>query len=167
MSIADYRSVLVHRKWFALLFDYIVGLPERASMAFHIVLEEAHRYVQNDSDVEILGYNIFERITKEGRKYGILLGLISQRPSEISETAISQCSNFVMFKMFHPKDLKFVSDIIPNINETMINRIKVLHPGSCMLFGTAFNMPILANVDRPNPTPMSDSCNIDNVWYVS
>lgn len=153
----------IHSK---LLFDYIVKLPNRGSISFHIILEEAHRYVQNDTDVEILGYNIFERITKEGRKYGIILGLISQRPSEISETAISQCSNFIMFKMFHPKDLKFVSDIIPNISETVLSRIKVLHPGSCMMFGTAFPMPILTIVDKPNPEPLSQSCNIDNTWYV-
>ena len=155
--------VKIHSK---LLFDYIVKLPNRGSISFHIILEEAHRYVQNDTDVEILGYNIFERITKEGRKYGIILGLISQRPSEISETAISQCSNFIMFKMFHPKDLKFVSDIIPNISETVLSRIKVLHPGSCMMFGTAFPMPILTIVDKPNPEPLSQSCNIDNTWYV-
>ncbi len=155
--------VKIHSK---LLFDYIVKLPNRGSVSFHIILEEAHRYVQNDTDVEILGYNIFERITKEGRKYGIILGLISQRPSEISETAISQCSNFIMFKMFHPKDLKFVSDIIPNISETVLSRIKVLHPGSCMMFGTAFPMPILTIVDKPNPEPLSQSCNIDNTWYV-
>lgn len=155
--------VKIHSK---LLFDYIVKLPNRGSISFHIILEEAHRYVQNDTDVEILGYNIFERITKEGRKYGIILGLISQRPSEISETAISQCSNFIMFKMFHPKDLKFVSDIIPNISETVLSRIKVLHPGSCMMFGTAFSMPILTIVDKPNPEPLSQSCNIDNTWYV-
>lgn len=155
--------VKIHSK---LLFDYIVKLPNRGSISFHIILEEAHRYVQNDTDVEILGYNIFERITKEGRKYGIILGLISQRPSEISETAISQCSNFIMFKMFHPKDLKFVSDIIPNISEMVLSRIKVLHPGSCMMFGTAFPMPILTIVDKPNPEPLSQSCNIDNTWYV-
>lgn len=155
--------VKIHSK---LLFDYIVKLPNRGSISFHIILEEAHRYVQNDTDVEILGYNIFERITKEGRIYGIILGLISQRPSEISETAISQCSNFIMFKMFHPKDLKFVSDIIPNISETVLSRIKVLHPGSCMMFGTAFPMPILTIVDKPNPEPLSQSCNIDNTWYV-
>lgn len=155
--------VKIHSK---LLFDYIVKLPNRGSISFHIILEEAHRYVQNDTDVEILGYNIFERITKEGRKYGIILGLISQRPSEISETAISQCSNFIMFKMFHPKDLKFVSDIIPNISETVLSRIKVLHPGSCMMFGAAFPMPILTIVDKPNPEPLSQSCNIDNTWYV-
>jgi len=82
-----------------MLFDYAKGLPNRASLPFHIILEEAHRYVQKDIDVELLGYNIFDRITKEGRKYGVLLGLISQRPSEMSETALSQCSNFFIFKI--------------------------------------------------------------------
>ena len=164
--IYDRFAKVIVKIYSKLLFDYIVKLPNRGSIPFHIILEEAHRYVQNDTDVEILGYNIFERITKEGRKYGIILGLISQRPSEISETAISQCSNFIMFKMFHPKDLKFVSDIIPNISETVLSRIKVLHPGSCMMFGTAFPMPILTIVDKPNPEPLSQSCNIDNTWYV-
>lgn len=164
--VDDRFAKVIVKIYSKLLFDYIVKLPNRGSIPFHIILEEAHRYVQNDTDVEILGYNIFERITKEGRKYGIILGLISQRPSEISETAISQCSNFIMFKMFHPKDLKFVSDIIPNISETVLSRIKVLHPGSCMMFGTAFPMPILTIVDKPNPEPLSQSCNIDNTWYV-
>ena len=164
--VDDRFAKVIVKIYSKLLFDYIVKLPNRGSISFHIILEEAHRYVQNDTDVEILGYNIFERITKEGRKYGIILGLISQRPSEISETAISQCSNFIMFKMFHPKDLKFVSDIIPNISETVLSRIKVLHPGSCMMFGTAFPMPILTIVDKPNPEPLSQSCNIDNTWYV-
>ena len=83
-----------------LLFNYAKELDKRATIPFHIVLEEAHRYVQNDNDIDVLGYNIFDRITKEGRKYGILLGLISQRPSELSETAVSQCSNFAIFKIF-------------------------------------------------------------------
>ena len=164
--VDDRFAKVIVKIYSKLLFDYIVKLPNRGSIPFHIILEEAHRYVQNDTDVEILGYNIFERITKDGRKYAIILGLISQRPSEISETAISQCSNFIMFKMFHPRDLKFVSDIIPNISETVLSRIKVLHPGSCMMFGTAFPMPILTIVDKPNPEPLSQSCNIDNTWYV-
>ena len=97
--VDDRFAKVIVKIYSKLLFDYIVKLPNRGSIPFHIILEEAHRYVQNDTDVEILGYNIFERITKEGRKYGIILGLISQRPSEISETAISQCSNFIMFKI--------------------------------------------------------------------
>ena len=65
-----------------LLFNYVTNLRDRGSFPIHVILEEAHRYVQNDNDIYLLGYNIFDRITKEGRKYGVLLGLIAQRPSE-------------------------------------------------------------------------------------
>ena len=149
-----------------LLFDYVVSLNQRATMPFHIVLEEAHRYVQNDSDAGILGYNIFERITKEGRKYGLLLGIVSQRPSELSETTISQCSNFLVFKMFHPRDLQFIKDIISSADVTLTNKIKTLHPGTCIMFGTAFKMPTIAILDRPNPEPLSQSCDINKTWYI-
>ena len=149
-----------------LLFDYTVSLNQRSSMPFHLVLEEAHRYVQNDSDVNILGYNIFERITKEGRKYGLLLGIVSQRPSELSETTISQCSNFLVFKMFHPKDLQFIKDIISSADITVTNKIKTLHPGTCIMFGTAFKLPTIAILDKPNPEPLSQSCDINKTWYL-
>lgn len=150
-----------------LLFDYIVSLNQRATMPFHLVLEEAHRYVQNDSDVGILGYNIFERIAKEGRKYGLLLGIVSQRPSELSETTISQCSNFLVFKMFHPRDLQFIKDIISSADITLTNKIKTLHPGTCIMFGTAFKLPTIAILDRPNPEPLSQSCDINKTWYLN
>lgn len=150
-----------------ILFDYITTLENRASIPFHIILEEAHRYVQNDTDTEILGYNIFDRIAKEGRKFGILLGLISQRPSEISETSISQCSNFLIFKMFHPKDLKFIESVVQNIDEATINKIKSLHPGTCMIFGNAFKLPVIVNMDMPNPEPLSNNCDIVKTWYIN
>ena len=149
-----------------MLFDYLANLPNRASMSFHILLEEAHRYVQHDIDLELFGYNIFERIAKEGRKYGVILGLISQRPSEISETAISQCSNFLVFKMFHPKDLEFITSILPNINKNLINRLKTFSSGTCITYGTAFKMPVIVNIDLPNPTPLSQNVSIDKIWYV-
>jgi len=149
-----------------MIFDYTTLLSNRASMPFHIILEEAHRYVQNDIDTKILGYNIFDRIAKEGRKYGVLLGIISQRPSEISVTTISQCSNFAIFKMFHQADTSFVSNTVPGISESTMAKIKTLSPGHCMLFGTAFKMPVLTAVDKPNPTPHSDSCNINDTWYM-
>ena len=149
-----------------MLFDYITTLEKRATIPFHIILEESHRYVQNDIDTKILGYNIFDRITKEGRKFGIILGLISQRPSEISETSISQCNNFLIFKMFHPKDLEFIKSVIPNINDETINKIKSLHPGTCIIFGNAFKLPIIVNMEKPNPEPLSNNCNIVNSWYI-
>lgn len=149
-----------------LLFDYTAKLKDRGSMAFHILLEEAHRYVQEDIDVKLFGYNIFERIAKEGRKYGILLGMISQRPSELSETAISQCSNFLVFKMFHPNDLAFVTSILPNISSNLINKLKTFHSGTCIAYGSAFKMPVVVNVNEPDPGPMSQNIDISRVWYV-
>lgn len=165
--VDDRFAKVIVKIYSKILFDYITLLPNRASMPFHIVLEEAHRYVQNDIDTRILGYNIFDRIAKEGRKYGILLGVISQRPSEISETMVSQCSNFAIFKMFNHSDISFVENAVPGVSEATMAKIKILTPGNCMLFGTAFKMPILTSVDKPNPTPYSDSCNISATWYQS
>ena len=148
-----------------MLFDVSKTLKPRASIPFHIVLEEAHRYVQNDDDVKLLGYNIFERIAKEGRKYGILLGLITQRPSELSETVISQCNNFLIFKMTHPHDMDYITKMIPFINNETSKQIQSIPPGYCYVFGTAFKLPMIVKVDVPNPTPISNNVNIQKVWY--
>ncbi len=149
-----------------LLFDYAKNLDKRASLPFHIILEEAHRYVQNDSDVNILGYNIFDRITKEGRKYGVLLGLISQRPSDLSETSISQCNNFLIFKMLHPRDISYIREMVPNITNEIVKRLRVLQPGNCIAFGSAFKVPVLVKLDKPDPTPSSSSCDISANWFI-
>ena len=148
-----------------ILFNFVTSLPTRASMPFHIILEEAHRYIQNDIDTLTIGYNVFDRIAKEGRKYGILLGVISQRPSEISETTISQCSNFVIFKLFYAPDIDFVQNSIPGISKAIVEKIKMFSSGTCMLFGTAFKIQVLAAVDMPDPKPYSDNCDIGKTWY--
>ena len=149
-----------------LLFDYTSKLKNRGSLAFHVLLEEAHRYVQEDIDVKLFGYNIFERIAKEGRKYGILLGLITQRPSELSETAISQCTNFLVFKMFHPKDVAFVKALLPSVSKNLLSNLNTFHPGMCITYGSAFKMPSVVIVDQPNPSPLSQNVDITRVWYV-
>ena len=149
-----------------MIFDVSKTLVPRASIPFHIILEEAHRYVQNDDDVKLLGYNIFERIAKEGRKYGILLGLITQRPSELSETVISQCNNFLVFKMTHPNDMNYINKMIPFMSAEISKQIQSIPPGHCYIFGTAFKLPIIVKFDLPNPTPISNNVNIQKVWYV-
>ena len=148
-----------------IFFNYVTNLKERASFPIHVILEEAHRYVQNDTDIEVLGYNIFDRIAKEGRKYGLLLGLITQRPSELSTTALSQCSNFISFKIFHPSDINIISNISSNVSEETIEKIKNLLPGTAIVFGTAFKVPLLVKLDLPNPMPKSTSVDIVNKWY--
>ena len=148
-----------------MLFDVAKTLKPRASIPFHIILEEAHRYVQNDSDVKLLGYNIFERIAKEGRKYGVLLGLITQRPSELSETVISQCNNFLIFKMTHPRDMEYITKMIPFMSNDISREIQSIPPGYCYVYGSAFKLPMIIKTDLPNPTPISNNVNIQKVWY--
>lgn len=149
-----------------MLFDYNKDNPNGAKLPFNIILEEAHRYVQNDSDVEILGYNIFERITKEGRKYGVLLGIISQRPSELSETALSQCSNFLIFKMLHPRDVEYIRQMVPNVTNEIIKKLRILQPGTCVAFGGGFKVPVVIKFKMPDPSPSSSSFDVSNIWFI-
>ncbi|MBR4618231.1 MAG: DUF87 domain-containing protein [Bacilli bacterium] len=137
----------------------------RGSKAYHIIVEEAHRYVQHDRDIDLLGYNIFERITKEGRKYGCFLALITQRPSELSDTCISQCTNFIVFRVLHPKDLAYIKEMIPNITNEIVLQLKNLKPGNCIAFGQAFKVPTSMYIDLPNPRPLSDNVNLNEVWF--
>ena len=137
----------------------------RGSHAFHIIIEEAHRYVQHDSDIELLGYNIFERITKEGRKYGMFLALITQRPSELSDTCVSQCANFVVLRTLHPVDLQYIKEMVPNVSQEIVLQLKNLKPGNCIAFGMAFKVPIPMYIDLPNPRPLSNNVDLENVWY--
>ncbi|MDD5835879.1 MAG: ATP-binding protein [bacterium] len=148
-----------------LFFDYVTNLEKRASFPIHIVIEEAHRYVQNDHDYEVIGYNIFDRITKEGRKYGIILGLITQRPSELSPTSLSQCTNFLILRLHHPDDIDIVSKISAAVNKNTLEKIKTLRSGMPLCFGTAFNIPVIVDMDLPNPMPSSTSVDIVNEWY--
>ena len=97
-EIDDRLAKAIVKIFSRILFKFSKKLQPRGAMPIHIMLEEAHRYVQRDKDIDILGYNIFERIAKEGRKFGVILDLITQRPTELSETVLSQCSNFIIFK---------------------------------------------------------------------
>ena len=164
--IDDRLAKVITKIYSKLLFDFAKSLEKRATLPFHIVLEEAHRYVQNDNDINIIGYNIFDRITKEGRKYGVILGLISQRPSELSETALSQCSNFFIFKMLHPADVDYIKRMVPNITNETIKKLKILQAGNCIVFGSAFKLPIILKIEMPNPAPTSSSCNISKMWFI-
>ena len=148
-----------------LLFDFTSKLQQRGSFPVHLILEEAHRYVQQDSDTKVLGYNIFDRIAKEGRKYGVILGLISQRPSEMSETVLSQCSNFLIFKMQHPRDVSFIKQMVPNITDEIVEKMKGLQPGTCVAFGSAFKLPTIIKMEMPYPQPTSQNVDVSRLWY--
>lgn len=149
-----------------IIFMFMKRLPSRGSMPVHLMLEEAHRYVQKDNDINILGYNIFERIAKEGRKFGVVIDLITQRPTELSETVLSQCSNFLIFKINHPSDLEYIEKMVPNISSDVIEKQKSLQSGTCVAFGKMMKIPMIVKMQLPNPAPMSSNANIFNKWMI-
>ena len=159
----DFAKVIV-KIYSRLIFDFSKGLKNRASIPFHIVVEEAHRYIQNDTDRFLIGYNIFERIAKEGRKYGVILGLISQRPVELSDTVISQCNNFLIFKISHPVDVDYIRKMLPNISDEIVEKQKTLQSGTCLGFGLGFRIPLIVRMKMPNPAPWSGNANIVEIW---
>lgn len=163
-DIDDTYAKVIVKIFCRLIFEYSKGLEKRASIPFHLFLEEAHRYIQKDNDTFLIGYNIFDRIAKEGRKYGVILDIISQRPVEISDTVIAQCSNFLIFKMTHPLDIKYIEEMLPNISSDIVEKQKVLQPGTCVGFGGAFKIPMIVKLEMPNPMPYSSNCDVSSCW---
>ncbi len=149
-----------------ILFKFEKRMQPRGAMPIHIMLEEAHRYVQRDNDINILGYNIFERIAKEGRKFGVIMNLITQRPTELSETVLSQCSNFIIFKLNHPTDLEYIRKMVPNISSDVIEKQKSLQSGTCVSFGRMMRIPMIVKMQMPNPEPQSANASIYDKWMV-
>ena len=165
-DIDDTQAKIIVKICARLFFEFCKTRKQRAQIPFHLFLEEAHRYVTKDADVFLIGYNIFDRIAKEGRKYGVLMNIISQRPVEISETVIAQTSNFLIFKMTHPKDIEYIRTMLPNISEDVIEKQKTLQPGNCVGFGQAFKLPMVIKMEMPNPAPNSNSCDVNNCWKI-
>lgn len=166
LNYIDERFAKVFTKIFSkLFFDYSVLSENRGGFPIQIILEEAHRYVQSDNDINTLGYNIFDRITKEGRKYGVILGLITQRPSELSATALSQCSNYIVLRMFHPDDLEIIKNITFNVSTENVEKLKTLGSGVALCFGNAFKIPTFAKIDRADPPPSSSNSEIVENWF--
>ncbi len=159
----DFAKVLT-KIFSRLIFDFSKNLIDRASIPFHLVYEEAHRYIQNDNDRFLLGYNIFERIAKEGRKYGVILGIITQRPVELSDTVISQCSNFLIFRVNHPVDVDYIRKMVPNISDEIVEKQKNLQSGTCLGFGRAFRIPMIVRMEMPDPAPWSGNCDVVTFW---
>ena len=167
LNYVDERFAKVLTKIFSkLFFDYSIYKHKTEGFCVHMILEEAHRYVQNDTDIETIGYNIFDRITKEGRKYGTVLGLITQRPSELSNTALSQCSNYIVLRMFHPDDLDIIRNITHSISTADVDKLKTLRPGVALCFGNAFHIPVFTKIDKPDPTPNSSNFHIGSSWFI-
>lgn len=165
-NLDDAAAEVVTKVLAKLLLDYLRKRSNKADMPINFLIEEAHRFVKNDNSYGAIGYNIFERIAKEGRKYGLLMGISSQRPSELSKTVVSQCSNFVIHRVQNPDDLQYISKMVPYVNQTIIERLTYLQTGNALVFGTAINLPTLTKFEQANPKTDSENARISEKWYV-
>jgi hypothetical protein len=138
------------------------GAPEeRTAQPYVLVLEEAHNYLRPRREDESHGLKLareaFERIAKEGRKFGLSLVVASQRPSDVSATVLSQCANFLVHRIQNPEDIDYFKKILPTGSRDMLDQLPVLAPGDGILVGSAVNVPARVKVRRPSPQPSSDT----------
>lgn len=149
-----------------LIFDKLKTLEPRNSFPVNLVLEEAHRYISDKNSRSFGEANkIFDRVAKEGRKYGMFLLVSSQRPSELSKTVLSQCSNFIIHRIQNPDDLSHIRQMTPHISSTILSRLPSIPRQHALVFGHSVQIPTLFKVNEAKPIPHSSDNDITLNWF--
>ena len=149
-----------------ILFDYRKKQKgeNRRKHPVHLILDEAHRYVRKNTDY-ILRDNIFEKIAREGRKYSLFLLISSQRPSELSQTVLSQCGNYIVHRIQNEVDMNYIYSVLPYFSSDYVNKIKQAVPGEALIFGNCVPMPLMVKINQTSPDPNSQNCEVDKEWF--
>lgn len=135
------------------------------NIPFMLVCEEAHNYIPKNGGAEYYASkHSIERIAKEGRKYGLNLMVVSQRPSEVSETIFSQCNNFIVLKLTNVNDQNCIKNLLPDNNSSLVDTLPTLAAGECLVVGDAVPLPAVVKMSMPNPTPSSSNVNVYDEW---
>lgn len=137
---------------------------KRREHPVHLILDEAHRYIRKDAEY-ILRDNIFEKIAREGRKYSLFLMISSQRPSELSQTVLSQCGNYIVHRIQNEIDMDYIYSVLPYFSSDYVNKIKQAVPGEALIFGNCVPMPLMVKVEQASPDPNSENCKVDEEWF--
>lgn len=135
------------------LFNHQIDIKksEQINEIVNIVVDEAHNLLyedNNDTRHSKITLEAFERAIKEGRKFGLYLWVSSQRPSDISQTIISQMHNYFIHKLVNPYDLQRIRKAVAFLDENAMNALTVLGPGECVISGTGVNMPCFVKVHQ-------------------
>lgn len=127
-----------------------------------IVLEEAQNYIAENKDS--VAKKVFERIAREGRKYGISLLVCSQRPAELSKTVLSQCNSFIIHRLQNPDDQKYVRGLISSANADILEQLPIIPQQHAIITGDCVRTPIQVRIDDVNPTPNSHNPKFIESW---
>jgi hypothetical protein len=165
-SVEDEVVELVSAVVARMVFRLLRHADPRNRFPVHLLLEEAHRYISaTPSRYALDAGRVFERIAKEGRKYGLFLLVASQRPSELSKTVLSQCSNFVVHRIQNPDDLSQIRQMSPTISEGVLRRLPTLPKQHALVFGNSVNLPTTFKVRSAHPLPASADAKIVDLWF--
>lgn len=141
-------------------------MPEKRA-PFALICDEAHLYlpVRDDSDaVEKQALATFERIAKEGRKYGVSLVAVSQRPSDVSRTILSQCNNFLVLRLTNDRDQSVVKRLMPDSMVGLVDTLPLLDTGVALLLGDSVLLPTRIKLDEPQIPPDSATRDFWSDW---
>ena len=156
---------LISRMIFDFCFYYKSIKEANSELPFLIVLEEAHNYIpQNDAAKYQSVKKSIERIAKEGRKYGLSLMIVSQRPSEISETIFSQCSNFVAMRLTNPSDQQYVKRLLPDNVSAITDTLPVLEQQEAIIIGDSIAVPTIVRIHDITEKPNSNDIAFRTEW---
>lgn len=148
------------------LFDFSYWYRRVNGKSFPIAVfaDEAHIYLSDGDPATEAAKHSAERIAKEGRKYGISLTVISQRPREVSATILSQCNSFLCLRISNPDDQSYVKNLLPDSVRGVASMFSTLRRGECILLGDSVMMPTRIKIDRPDPMPASDDASFYRTW---
>lgn len=149
-----------------LILEFMQRCPERGSYPIVLVLEEAHHYIPASatSERQLRAREVFERIAKEGRKYGLSLVIASQRPSELSKTVISQCNSFIIHRIQNPDDRDYFRSVIPDINKDLLEQLPTLPQQHAIVLGDCITIPLQVRINDVSPKPRSSDPEFFNIW---
>jgi hypothetical protein len=148
-----------------LAFEFNFWNPQYREFPLLLVCEEAHAYVTRERSSEFAGARkSMERIAKEGRKYGVGIAVVSQRPHELSETVLAQCGTFFCLRITNPDDQTYVRSLVPEAERGLVDILAGLGRGECLALGEAVPLPTRFVFNKPSPTPNSDDIDFYNKW---
>ncbi len=148
-----------------LAFEFNYWNPQYREFPILLICEEAHAYIPRDSQSQFAGARkSMERIAKEGRKYGVGLAVVSQRPHEVSETVLSQCGTFLCLRITNPSDQSYIRGLVPESEQDLVDILSGLGRGEVMALGEAVPMPSRFRFYRPDPVPNSDDIDFYEHW---
>ncbi len=148
-----------------LAFEFNYWNPRFKEFPLLLVCEEAHAYIPREGGSQYEGTRrSMQRIAKEGRKYGVGLAVVTQRPHELSETVLAQCSTFICLRLTNPDDQDYVRDLVPEAESDFIDVLSSLSQGEAMVMGLAVPLPTRVQLYKPDPPPNSSSVDFFRHW---